>query len=105
MLTIADGACAKSDICDINLMPKNVSCQEKLERNEEDASYAETVRNRSSLESIARTENKERHNATELLQETEIDTMVIRELSNTMLPIHRNDLSNTQSGLPAKSPR
>ena len=50
------------------------------------------------------TENYERQNATELLQEAEIDTTVIREeLSNTMLPIQSNDSSNTQSA-PQKNP-
>ena len=46
---------------------------------------------------MARTENNEQQNATELSQEAEIGTTVIREeLSNTMLPIQRNDSSCTQ---------
>ena len=45
----ADSACLKHDIADIKLMLKNVSSQKKLKRNQEKASYAETVRNRSSI--------------------------------------------------------
>ena len=49
----ADNACVKNYISDIKLMLKNVSSQEMLERNQEEASYAETVRNRSSLDIMA----------------------------------------------------
>ena len=63
-LSNADRVCVKHDISDIKLLFKNVSSQEKLERNQEETSYAETVRNRSSLDNMARTENNERQNAT-----------------------------------------
>ena len=45
----ANSVCLKRDISGINLILKNVSSQEELERNQEEAYYAETVRNRSSL--------------------------------------------------------
>ena len=85
-------------------MFKNSSSQEKLERNQDEVSYAETVRNRYLLDYMVITKNNQRHNATQLLQETEIGTTVIREvLSNTMLPTQINYLSNTQSG-PRRNP-
>ena len=56
---------------------KNLSSQEKSERNQEDASYAEIVRNVSSLDNMTRTENNERQNATELSYEAEIGTTAI----------------------------
>ena len=93
--------CVKHDISDIKLMLENISSQEKLERNQEETSYAETVKNRSSLGNItnmAINENNERQNATELSQDAEIGMTVIREgLSNSRFPIQRNDLSSIQS--------
>ena len=47
-LSNADSARVKHDISDIKLMLKNLSSQDKLERNQEEASHTETVRNRSS---------------------------------------------------------
>ena len=58
----ADSACVKDDVSYIKLMFKNWSSLEKLERNQEETSHAETVRNRSSLDNMARTENNERQN-------------------------------------------
>ena len=47
---------------------------------------------------MTRTENNELKNTTELSQEAEIGTTVIRKkLSNTTLPIQRNYSSNTHS--------
>ena len=66
----ADSACVKHDISDIKLMLKNLPSQEKLKRKQEDASYAEIVRNRSSLDNMAIIENNNRQNITELLQKT-----------------------------------
>ena len=66
----ADSSCVKHDISDIKLMLKNLPSQEKLKRKQEDASYAEIVRNRSSLDNMAIIENNNRQNITELLQKT-----------------------------------
>ena len=62
----------------------------KSRRNQ--TSYAKTITNWSSLDTMVRTEkNNERQNATELSHEVEIRTTVIREeLSNPTLPIQRN---------------
>ena len=59
-LSNADRACVKHDISDIKLILKNVSSQEKFERNKEEASHAEIVRNMSSLDNMTRTETNER---------------------------------------------
>ena len=70
----ADSACVEHDISDIKIMLEKLSSQGKLEQSQEEAFYAETVRNRPSLDNMARTENNERQN--ELSQEAEIGMMV-----------------------------
>ena len=63
-----------------------------MDRNHEEASYAETVRTRLTLGSMGRTENIEGQNVTELSLEVEIGRKMIREeLSNTTSPTKKQD--------------
>ena len=71
-------------------MLENLSSQEKLETNQEQASTHRLLE--TGLNWI-KWQNNERENATKLLQEAEIDTTVLRKvLLNTMLSIQRNYL-------------
>ena len=90
-----DNACVKQDISDIKLMLQNSGAQnkvqKKLDRSQDEVSYAETARNGSSRNWTGKTGNNDQP------QEAKIGATIIRkELSNSM-PIRRNNSSNTQS--------
>ena len=57
-----DNACVKQDISDIKLMLQNSqnNVQKKLDRSQDEASYAETARNGSSRDWAGKTGNNER---------------------------------------------